>query len=144
MTDPAPAIDPRANVADIAVFDSPDLPAPLGHYSHVAVHAGLAYISGQLPLSREGVTLVDQPFEVQVRQVLSNLDHCLKTIGIDRARLVQVMVHVTDIDEWPTFDALYREWIGDHRPARAVAGANALHYGAAVEVHAVAAVNPAT
>lgn len=56
----------------IDLRDSPGLVPPRGHYSHVAVHAGVAYISGQLPLDASGTPLADQPFDVQVAQVLDN------------------------------------------------------------------------
>ena len=51
-------------------------------------------------------------------------------------------MYVTDIRQWPVFDAAYAEWIGGHRPSRAVASVTDLHYGAAIEVQAVAAVRP--
>jgi reactive intermediate/imine deaminase len=122
----------------ISLHDSPDLVAPLGHYSHVAVQRGVAYISGQLPVDATGTPLADKPFAAQVQQVLRNLDGCLTAVGSDRRKLLQVTVHVTDIAEWPAFDALYKSWIGDHEPARAVCGVSELHYGSAVEVHAIA------
>lgn len=123
----------------IELRDSPDLIKPLGHYSHLAIHAGLAYISGQLPLDAEGTPLTTEPFETQTRQVLHNLDRCLAAAGTDRTRLLSVTVYITDLAQWPAFDTLYAEWIGAHRPARAVAGVKDLHYGAAVEVQAIAA-----
>jgi 2-iminobutanoate/2-iminopropanoate deaminase len=123
----------------LRVLDSPDLIAPRGHYSHVAVHGGLAYLSGQLPLDEQGTPQTDQPFDAQVRLVLRNLDAALAAAGTDRRHLISVTVYVTDIDDWPAFDLAYAEWIGQHRPARAVAGISKLHYDAAVEVQAVAA-----
>ncbi|MFJ4280171.1 RidA family protein [Streptomyces massasporeus] len=127
--------------ASIATFDSAQLVPPAGHYSHIATHRGVAYISGQLPLAPDGTRLADEPFEVQARQVLDNLDACLVTAGSSRERLISVTVHVTDIANWPLFDQLYRAWLGPVRPARAVAGAKELHYGSAVEVHAIAALD---
>jgi enamine deaminase RidA (YjgF/YER057c/UK114 family) len=48
-------------------------------------------------------------------------------------------VYVTDMEtHWPAFDALYRAWIGDVRPARAVVPVPTLHYGLAVEIEATA------
>lgn len=138
MTADQPETTPTA--AGIELRDSPGLVAPRGHYSHVAVHAGTAYVSGQLPLDAAGTPLADQPFEAQVDQVLRNLDDCLSTAGSSREDLLSVTVHVTDIAQWPAFDAAYARWIGSHRPARAVAGVAELHYGAAIEVSAVAAV----
>lgn len=125
----------------IATFDSAQLAQPAGHYSHIAIHRGVAYISGQLPLAPDGTRLSGEPFEVQARQVLDNLDACLATAGSRREQLISVTVYVTDIADWPAFDQLYRAWLGRVRPARAVAGAKELHYGSAVEVHAVAALD---
>ncbi|CAG9223953.1 hypothetical protein BGLA2_350006 [Burkholderia gladioli] len=47
---------------------------PAGHYSHVCVAAGLAHVSGQLPVSAAGKPLAARPFAEQVRKVLANLD----------------------------------------------------------------------
>lgn len=143
MTRDQPSTGAAAAADSIDLRDSPGLVPPRGHYSHVAVHAGVAYISGQLPLDASGTPLADQPFDVQVAQVLDNLDDCLRTAGSSRGRLLSVTVYVTGIDQWPAFDAAYTQWVGAHRPARAVACVADLHYGAALEVMAVAAVTPA-
>lgn len=123
----------------IQMRDSPHLISPRGHYSHTTTHAGVVYLSGQLPLTGNGEVLAGEPFAVQARQVLDNLDSCLIAAGTTRDRLLSVTIYVTDMANWPQFDAIYSEWLGAHRPARAVAGASCLHYDAAVEVQAVAA-----
>lgn len=135
--DPTPASVPTAP----SLIDSPDLMPSAGHYSHLAVHRGLAYISGQLPVTPKGDKLTQEPFAVQAEQVLRNVDACLAAAGSSRDRLVSVTVYVTDIDDWPAFDCLYAQWLGAHRPQRAVAGVKELHYGSAVEVHAIAALD---
>jgi enamine deaminase RidA (YjgF/YER057c/UK114 family) len=140
MTHNQPGTSSAAAADGIDLRDSPGLVPPRGHYSHVAVHAGVAYISGQLPLDASGTALADQPFDVQVMQVLDNLDDCLRTAGSSRDQLLSVTVYVTDIAQWPAFDGAYAQWVGAHRPARAVACVADLHYGAALEVMAVAAV----
>ncbi|MFC9425740.1 RidA family protein [Streptomyces sp. NPDC056987] len=129
------------DTASIITLDSARLAPPAGHYSHIAVHRGVAYISDQLPVTPDGSCLADEPFETQVQQVLRNLDACLATVDTSRERLISVTVHVTDIGDWPAFDRLYQDWLGANRPARAVAGAHELHYGSAVEVHAIAALD---
>ncbi|GAB7110000.1 RidA family protein [Streptomyces phaeofaciens JCM 4814] len=132
---------PGARPAPVSLTDSPELMTPAGHYSHVAVHRGLAYISGQLPVTPEGGTLAGERFGVQAGQVLRNVDACLTAVGVGRDRLLSVTVYVTDIGDWPEFDRLYAQWLGSHRPQRAVAGVKELHYGSAVEVHAIAALD---
>lgn len=122
----------------ILCSNSPQLPVPAGHYSHVCVAGNLLMISGQLPVTCDGRTLEGESFEAQTRQVLANLDACLAQGGVDRSRLVQVRVYVTNMQDWPLFNALYAQWLGDHRPARAVAGVAQLHYGLALEIEAMA------
>jgi 2-iminobutanoate/2-iminopropanoate deaminase len=122
----------------IAYGNSPAISPPAGHYSHICIGAGIVHVSGQLPLDADGTPLSDQPFERQVKQVLTNLDACLAEAGIDKTRLLQVRVYVTDIALWPKFNEVYGKWIGDLRPARAVAGVSSLHYGVAIEVEATA------
>ncbi len=100
------------------------------------------FISGQLPIQPDGTQLTDRSFEEQARQVLENVDACLACVDLDRTRLTQVRIYVTDINNWPRFNELYASWIGEHRPARAVAGVAQLHFGFGVEVEAVAMLRP--
>ncbi|MEN9628873.1 MAG: hypothetical protein RJA10_2100 [Pseudomonadota bacterium] len=115
-----------------------DLPTPDGHYSHGTVAQGLVFVSGQLPVTPDGVRLVDAPLEVQARQVLANVQAVLAAAGSSISRLVQVRVYVASVDHWPAFNAVYAEWAGASRPARAVVPTGPLHHGLLVEVEAVA------
>lgn len=116
----------------------PTMAAPGGHYSPVVVAAGLAWVAGQLPIDAQGHKLSDAPFEVQARQVLANVEAALHAAGSTPGQLVQVRVYLTDIDHWPAFNLLYAQWLGAHRPARAVVPVPALHFGFLIEVEAVA------
>jgi 2-iminobutanoate/2-iminopropanoate deaminase len=111
---------------------------PGGHYSHAVVAGGFVFVAGQLPIAPDGRKLGGEPFEVQARQVLANVQAALEAAGASLDRLVQVRVYVTDIAHWPAFNALYAQWLGTHRPARAVVPVPELHFGLLVEVEAVA------
>lgn len=115
-----------------------DLSAPGGHYSHAAVGGGLVFVAGQLPIAPTGERLSAAPFEAQAAQVLANVSAALRAAGSGVDRLVQVRAYVTDIGDWPAFNALYAEWAGPARPARAVVPVPALHYGFRIEMEAVA------
>ena len=123
---------------NIQTLNPATLAPPGGHYSHAVVAGGMVYIAGQLPITRTGLRLADQPFEVQARQVLHNIEAALTAAGSDKAHLVHVRVYVSDIAQWPAFNALYAAWVGDHRPARAVVPVPVLHHGLAIEIEAVA------
>jgi reactive intermediate/imine deaminase len=112
--------------------------APGGHYSHAVAGGGLVFVSGQLPIAPDGTKLADAPFAQQARQVLDNVAKALAGAGSGIDKLLQVRVYVTDITSWPEFNAIYAQWAGDARPARAVVPVPQLHYGFKIEVEAVA------
>lgn len=126
MSDPTHLVQPAA------------LATPGGHYSHAVVAGGFVFVAGQLPIAPDGRKLGGEPFEVQARQVLANVQAAVEAAGSSLSRLVQVRVYVTDIAHWPAFNKLYAQWLGEHRPARAVVPVPALHFGLLVEVEAVA------
>ena len=124
--------------ADLALFNPDTMAAPGGHYSHAVAGGGLVFVSGQLPIAPDQSKLNDAPFEEQARQVLDNVAHALTAAGTAVSRLVQVRVYVTDIKDWPAFNALYAEWVAPACPARCVVPVPELHYGFKIEVEAVA------
>jgi len=123
---------------DIILTNPDTMAAPGGHYSHAMTANGFVFISGQLPIARDGTKLVDAPFEHQAQQTLDNIASALTAAGSAIERLVQVRVCITDIKLWPVFNAIYANWIGSSRPARAVVPVPELHYGFQIEVEAIA------
>ncbi len=115
-------------------------PRPAGHYSQAIVHAGLAFVSGQLPIDASGRALGNATVAEQTRTVLANIDAILGAAGSGLDRLLQVTIYVTDIAHWPEVNEVYEAVMGAHRPARAVIPVKDLHHGVALEVQAIAAV----
>jgi 2-iminobutanoate/2-iminopropanoate deaminase len=125
-------------VSDIVLMNPDTMAAPGGHYSHAVKANGFVFVSGQLPIARDGSRLVDATFEQQAQQTLDNVAAALKAAGSAVERLVQLRVYVTDIASWPAFNAIYAKWVGSSRPARAVVPVPQLHYGFKIEIEAVA------
>ena len=123
---------------DLLTIQPEGLAPPGGHYSHAVVAQGLVFVAGQLPIDESGRKLTEASFEDQVRQVLHNVDAALHGAGSSKDRLVQVRVYVTNIALWPAFNQLYAQWLGPHRPARAVVPVPCLHHGLLVELEATA------
>lgn len=130
--------DSAATPPSIVAVDPPGLRAPGGHYSHAVVANGFVFVSGQLPITPEGVKLTGAPFDAQVEQVLANVEAVLIGAGSSVAQLAQVRVYLDSIDNWPAFNAIYARWAGSARPARAIVPTGPLHFGLQVEVEAVA------
>jgi 2-iminobutanoate/2-iminopropanoate deaminase len=113
-------------------------PQAFGHYAQATEAAGVVYVSGQLAARADGASLADQPFEVQARQALANIIAIVEAAGLDRARIAKVTVYLAGVEYWPTFNAIYAEVFGNHRPARAVVPVPALHHGYLIELEAIA------
>ena len=64
----------------------------------------------------------------------------LEAAGSGLDKLVKVTIYVASIDDWPRVNAVYEEYLGAHRPARAIVPSGKLHHGFNVEVEAVASV----
>jgi 2-iminobutanoate/2-iminopropanoate deaminase len=115
-------------------------PQPAGHYSQAIVHNDLVYVSGQLPIVPNTGKKILGPIEEQTTQVLKNLSAILKAANSDLNRVLKTTVYVSDISLWDKVNAVYSEFFGNHRPARAVVPTRELHFGFQIEIEAIAAV----
>lgn len=120
---------------------TPSAPIPAGHYSQAIIHNGCVYVAGQLPIvpgqSQHRIGTIEE----QTTQVFANVRAILEASGSSLSRMLQVTVYITDMALWGRFNVAYAAIMGDHRPARAVVPVNTLHYGYAVEVQVIAALN---
>ena len=119
------------------IVHSDRFPTPGGHYSPAIISGNSLYISGQLPISLTSPQPQGELAE-QAQTVFNNIDILLETTGINKQHLVNVQVYLSDVALWSEFNRLYAQWIGDHRPARTVVPCSALHYGALLEMSAIA------
>ena len=123
-------------------IDTKAAPAPGGHYSQAIVANGFLFVAGILPIEPGGGgRRIPDGVEAQVRVVLANLRAILDASGSALDRLVSVQIFVPSIDAWPVINAVYAEALGDHRPARTVVPCGSLHYGALIELNAVALIS---
>lgn len=128
----------HSNDNSVTYPDVPGLATPRGHYSHVATARGLAFVSGQLPLDERGQPRADLSLDEQATLALRNAQAALAAAGCGWRDVLKVTVYLAGVEHWPAFDAVYRQVLGEARPARAVVPVPALHYGVLVEVEAVA------
>lgn len=112
---------------------------PQGHYSAAVRHGGIVYVSGQLGVRPDGSHTAGLPFEEQARQALRNLLAVLASADLSPQNILKVNTYVVGVANWPAFDAIYAEMMGEARPARSVIPVSELHYGYLVEIDAVAA-----
>lgn len=123
----------------VSTVSTPHAPAPAGHYSQAKVAAGLVFVSGQLPLQPPSMA-IPEGIEAQLIQAMKNLEHILQAAGCSLQDLVSVQLFITDVALWPEVNRVYAGIMGASMPARTIVPVGPLHYGALVEVNAIAAI----
>lgn len=120
------------------VIETDKAPAPAGAYSQAVRSGATLYISGQLPIRADKAPLADTSFAAQARQAIANMLAILEAAGGSPADLSRVTAYIVGVANWPEFNRIYGELLGDARPARTVVPVPELHYGFLVEIDAVA------
>ena len=114
-------------------------PAPAGHYAQATAWRDLVFASGQLGIRPDGSHSLGEGFEAQARQAIGNVLAVLAAAGCGPDRLVRVTAYIVGVENWPVFNKVYADLLGDARPARTVVPVPELHHGYLVEVDAIAA-----
>ncbi len=112
-----------------------------GHYVPGIISRGMLYISGQLPVDPETGIIPEGGIRVQMRRALANVECILKAAGCERSDVVQCRVYIASMDDWDAVNEVYAAFFAAHKPSRVVVPSGRLHYGALVEIEAVAEVN---
>jgi len=124
----------------IEMINSKDAPKAVGPYSHAVVHGQTAYLSGQIGIDPATGSLVGDDVAAQAKQVMANLQAVLAAVGSGRSRIIKVSIYLIDMDDFSCVNALYAEWLQDHRPARATVAVASLPLNAKIEMDVIASV----
>lgn len=124
----------------IKYVTSPEASPPHGHYAHATVHKDVVYVCGLLGNSLDRHREEGRSVTVQTEQCLRDLSLILRDAGSDIGLTLHATVYVENIDDWPEINAVWEDWFGDRRPARAVVPGTRLRYGSAIELIVTAAV----
>lgn len=100
-----------------------------------AVQVGnMVFLSGQIGVKPGTLTLVDGGIRGETRQVMDNIEAVLLKNDLSLRDVVKCTVMLADMDDWPTFNEVYRSYFQPPYPARSAFGANGLGMGARTEV----------
>ena len=119
------------------IICSQNAPPASGPYSQAVKAGGLIFISGQLPLTPEGV-LVEGGIKEQTIQILKNLKSILEEAEVTLEQVVETTIYLDNMADFDAFNEVYREYFPDEPPARACVEVSALPKGVSVEIAAVA------
>jgi 2-iminobutanoate/2-iminopropanoate deaminase len=128
------------NEKEIVVADK--APAPIGPYSAGIRTGNLVYTAGQLGIDRTTGELVAGGIEAETRQALKNIQYILEAAGTSIQHVVKTTVFLRDMGEFSRMNAIYAEFFTTNPPARSTVQVAALPKAGAVEIEAIAVVNP--
>ena len=125
---------------DKQAFSSPDAPAPIGPYSPAITWGDLVLLSGTGPRDSKTGKLESQDIAQQTRQALANIESLLQAAGSSKNQVLKVTVYLTDIKNFETMNAIYKEFFaGTTFPARTTLQVAALPGGIGIELDVIAA-----
>jgi 2-iminobutanoate/2-iminopropanoate deaminase len=127
----------KENVVTTQVINTEKAPAAIGPYSQGILAGGILFVSGQLGMDPASGELVGEDLASQTRQALANLNQIVKASGLSLKDIAAVDVFLTDMAQFAEFNQIYEDFIGDHRPARAVIEVSALPKGGCVEIKGI-------
>jgi 2-iminobutanoate/2-iminopropanoate deaminase len=112
---------------------------PISHYTD-AVRAGeLLFVSGCVPVDREGNLVGGDDVVAQAKRVFENIGSVLSAARAGPGDVVKVTIFLTDIDDRPKINPVRQEFFGETRPASTLVEVSRLAIpGAKIEVEAVA------
>jgi 2-iminobutanoate/2-iminopropanoate deaminase len=98
---------------------------------------GFIFLSGMIAINPVTGQRKHGTVEEEARQILDNVTHMLESAGSSRAKVVRVLVMLTDMEKWGAFNDIYREYFPHEPPARSAIGV-ALNNGMKIEIECTA------
>ena len=118
------------------IISTPDAPAAIGTYSQAVRVGDTVYLSGQIGLDPQTMTLVEG-IDAQIDRVFANLKAVAEASGGSLADIVKLNVFLVDLDDFGKVNEAMTRYFSAPFPARAAIGVAALPRGARVEADGV-------
>lgn len=122
--------------------ETQNAPAAIGPYSQGIILNGIAFFSGQIPLSPETGEVVGTTIEEQTEQVMQNIKALLESQGAEFTDVVKTTCFLADMADFAAFNEVYAKYFTG-KPARSCVAVKALPKGVLCEVETIASVKEA-
>ncbi len=124
------------------IIQSDKAPQAIGTYSQAVKVGRTVYLSGQIPLVPETMTIIEGDISAQITQVFDNLQAVAEAAGGDFSDIVKLNVFLTDLSNFPIVNEIMGHYFQPPYPARAAIGVAALPKAADVEMDAIMVLKP--
>ncbi|WP_461516929.1 RidA family protein [Porticoccus sp.] len=120
-----------------AVISTENAPAAIGTYSQAIKVNNTVYLSGQIPLNPETMTVVDGGIAAEIEQVFKNLTAVCEEAGGGLKDIVKLNIFLTDLGNFATVNEIMARHFAEPYPARAAIGVKELPKGVGVEMDGI-------
>lgn len=97
----------------------------------------MLFVAGQQGPDSHG-TVTGTDITVQTTNAIAAVKKVVEKAGFQMTDLVSVTVYITDVNEVPKMNEVYKKLVPDPKPARATVQVAALIDGAKIEISAIA------
>ncbi len=124
-----------------SIIQTDEAPEAIGTYSQAVKVGDTVYLSGQIPLDPETMTLVGGEIEKQIIRVFDNLKAVCEAAGGELQDIVKLNIYLTDLSCFSLVNEVMATYFQTPYPARAAVGVASLPKGAEVEMDAIMVLN---
>ncbi len=118
------------------VIQAKSAPAAIGPYSPAVRVGNTVYLSGQLPLDPETMTLVSG-IEAQAEQVFKNMTAIVEAAGGKLEDIAKLTIFLQDLNDFEVVNGAMSRWFSAPYPARSTFQVAGLPKGALVEIEGI-------
>ncbi|MET4578439.1 RidA family protein [Ottowia thiooxydans] len=126
---------PRIQYLNSPAFTQLGLP-----FSEIVRVDDTLYLSGQMGTLPGSLQLAPGGVEAESEQALRNVQQALEHHGFSMRDVVKCTVMLANMDDWPAFNAIYKQFFQQPYPARSAFGASGLALGGRLEIEVMAVV----
>ncbi len=120
-----------------AIVSTDRAPQAIGPYSQAVTFGNIAFLSGQIPLDPQTMTMVGETAAEQAEQVFKNLSAVAAAAGGTLDDALKVNISLTDLNDFVAVNEVMTRHFGEPYPARACVQVAALPKGAKVEIEVI-------
>lgn len=112
-------------------------PSAIGTYSQAVKVNNTVYLSGQIPLVAETMTVVEGGFTEQAHQVFKNLVSVCEAAGGTLNDMVKVNIFLQDLEDFAVVNEVMSEYFDAPYPARAAVQVARLPKDVSIEIDGI-------
>ena len=117
-------------------------PKAIGPYSQAVEANGFVFLSGQIPLDPETMTVVGATGAEQAEQVMKNLGALLEASGSSLADVLKSTIFLLDMNDFAAVNEVYGRALPSPQPARSTVQVARLPRDVRVEIEVIARLRP--